>query len=205
MKRLAAITVLITMICPVTSRAIIGVSIGGKVGYANYKGDILPSSGDVGDAVTYGAVLEIGTLPVVDVELHANYFAKDFLYAYDVAGVPVSGEFEFRDISLHALVKKNLIALPASPISLYVGGGIGWHLINTEVAKGAASVNPSQADNPFSLFSNNAKVGADGMVGVKIAPPVFPLAIYGEGRFGRIFTDEPINTTTIGAGLMLRF
>ena len=40
---------------------------------------------------------------------------------------------------------------------------------------------------------------------MRLAPPVMPIAVFGEARFGRIFTDEPLTTTTIEGGLMLRF
>ena len=204
MKRLTAIVCLLVLCYPVVSHALVGVAFGGKLGYANYTGDILPSSGDVGNALMYGAVLEITTLPVLDFEFHANYFSKDFTYAYAVAGTPVSTEFEFRDFHILAMVKKNLVTVPASPFSLFVGAGLGWHLINTEVAKNAVN-DPAAADTPFELFANNAKMSGHGLVGVKIAPPMFPLAIYGEARFGQIFTDDRLTTTQVEAGLMLKF
>lgn len=204
MRRLFIIIAIIAIAYPASAWSIAGIGFGGKLGYATYSGDILPSSGDVGGAVTYGAVLEISTLPVLDFEFHANYFAKDFSYTYDVVGVPVTTDFEFRDISLVAIAKKNVVPLPGSPLSLYVGGGLGWHVMNTEVATGALG-DPSLADDPFSLISNTGKASVIGMLGVKIAPPVFPLALFGEARFGRIFTDEAINTTEMEAGVMLKF
>ena len=204
MKRLLLLIAVISMAYPSTSSAIVGVSFGASVGYANYSGDILPSSGDLGEGLQFGAVLEITTLPVIDLEFHANYFTKDFAYTYDVGGVPVSTDFEFRDVSVLALAKKNLMPVPASPLSLYVGAGLGWHMMNTEVAKGALG-NPAQADNPFGLLSNTGKASAQGMVGLKIAPPVFPLAVYGQYRFGRIFADEAVNISEIEAGVMMKF
>lgn len=204
MRRIIPIISLIVMVYPAVASAIVGVGLGGKVGYANYTGDILPSSGDVGSGTVYGAVLEISSFPVVDLEMHVNYFSKDFEYTYAVTGVPTTTSFQFQDVHLLAMAKKNLISLPASPLGLYIGGGVGWHLINTEVAKGA-SYDSAAADDPITLFKNNAKMSGHGLVGAKISPPVFPLAIFGEARFGRIFTDTGINTTQIEAGLMLKF
>jgi hypothetical protein len=192
------------MIYPAAAAAVVGVAIGGKVGYADYTGDILPASGDVGTGVMFGAVLEFSALPVIDFELHANYFAKDFEYTYNVASVPVSTEFEFRDIHVLALAKKNLIAIPMSPLGVYIGGGVGWHLINTEAAKGFA-YNATAADNPAELMSNSARLSGHGLLGIKISPPAIPLAIFGEARWGRIFTDEGLNTTQVEGGLMLSF
>lgn len=204
MKKVIALMLLAVVVYPVSSMAFTGVSVGGKIGYANYTGDILPSSGDVGNSVAFGAVLDIETFPLFDLELHAGYFTKDFTYTYAVGGVPVSADFEFRDLNVLAVLKKNLINVPASPLGLYVGAGLGLHLINTEVAK-SVTANPSLADNPFSLFSNSAKTSGHGLVGVKISPPLAPLALFGEARFGRIFTDPGINVTQIEAGVMLKF
>jgi hypothetical protein len=192
---------------PVCSSALVGVAFGGKVGYANYKGDILPASGDVGNSFFYGAVLQVNTLPLVDLEFHANYFSKDFLYSYDVGGVPVEAAFDFTDFHLLALAKKNLISLPGSPFQMYVGGGVGWHLLNTEVARDVADTpeDPSLADNPIALFDNHAKMSGHGLAGVTLSVPVLPFAIYGEGRYGVIFTDEKLKTLQIEAGLMFSF
>lgn len=204
MKRSMLLIAILAVAYPASSSAVAGISFGGSVGIASYSGDILPSSGDLGDGVQYGAVLEITTLPAVDLELHANYFAKDFTYTYNVASVPVSTAFEFRDVSVKAILKKNLIPAPGSPLALYVGGGVGWHMMNTEVAQGAIG-DPSLADDPFALMANTGKPSAEGMLGVKIAPPAIPLAVYGQYRLGRIFADESVNTSEIEAGLMLKF
>jgi hypothetical protein len=204
MKRFILAIAALAAVYPVSAFAVSGLSLGGSVGIASYSGDILPGSGDLGDGVQYGAMLEITTLPGVDFELHANYFAKDFTYTYNVASVPVSTAFEFRDVSLSAIVKRNLISMPGSPLSLYVGGGAGYHVMNTEVAQGAVG-NPSQADDPYTLFANTGKMSAEGMVGLKISPMAFPLAIYGQYRLGRIFADDAVNTSEIEAGLMIKF
>jgi hypothetical protein len=204
MRKITILICLLAMSYPVTASAVVGLGLGGKVGYANYTGDILPSSGDVGSGPMFGAVLEVSTFPVVDLELHAGYFSKDFEYQYNIAGVPTTTQFQFQDFHVLAMAKKNLIALPGSPLGLYVGGGLGWHLINTEVAKGF-SYDSTVADNPVALFANSAKMSYNGLVGAKISPPLFPLAIFGEARYGRIFTDEQISTTEIEAGLMMKF
>jgi len=184
--------------------AVAGVGLGASVGIANYSGDFLPSSGDLGEGVQYGAVLEITTIPVIDFEFHANYFEKNFTYTYDVAGTPVGTAFDFRDISVKAIAKKNLFPMPASPLKLYVGAGVGYHLMNTEVARNAIG-NPTQADSPFELLANTGKTSIEGMFGIQLAPPVAPLAVYGQYRFGRILTDNRISTSEIEAGVLLKF
>ena len=202
MRKLIVVLSVVIVGYAASASAVTGVALGGKVGYANYTGDILPASGDVGGSAMFGAVLEIGTFPVLDFELHANYFSKDFTYTFDAGGVPVSGTFEFRDFHVLVLAKKNLISVPMSPLGLYVGGGLGWHLMNTEVAQ-AAAINPALSG--IDLFSNSVKASGHGLLGIKLSPPVFPLAIYGEARFGRIFAADGINTTEIEGGLLLKF
>jgi hypothetical protein len=195
------------MCYPAVAHSIVGVSVGPKVGWAGYNGDVLPASGDVGGGALYGAVLEISSFPLVDFELHANYFTTPFTYTYDVAGSPVSTDLDFRDVHILALVKKNLIPVPGSPFSLHIGGGIGWHVINTEIIKGTLAGNPppSQADDPVTLFQNNAKMSGHGLAGMRLKFPVMPLAIYGETRYGVIFTDEKLRTFQIEAGVLLSF
>lgn len=204
MRAMMFITGLLVIGYPISASALVGVGLGGKVGHTNYSGDVLPGSGDVGGGTSFGAILEITTLPVIDFELHANYFSTPFQYTYDVATVPVTTEFDFQDFNVIAIAKKNLISVPMSPLGLYVGGGVGLHVINTEVAQGY-NYDSVNADNPVDLLASSGRLSGHGMVGVRLAPPVLPLAIFGEARFGRIFTEEPITTTEIEAGLMLKF
>ena len=108
MKKLFTLMFVVSMTYTMSASAGTGVAIGAKVGNTKYSGDILPSSGDVGNALTYGAVLEISTLPVIDLELQLNYASTEFTYTFDVAGNPVSTTFDFRDVYGLAIVKKNL-------------------------------------------------------------------------------------------------
>lgn len=202
MRKIIALCLVVIVSYASPALAFTGVAIGGKVGYANYTGDILPASGDVGSSTVFGAMLEIATLPMLDFELHVNYFSKDFTYTFDVLGLPVSETFAFRDFHVLMLAKKNLISAPLSPIGIYLGGGVGWHLINTEVAQ-AQVINPALSG--IDLFSNSVKASGHGLIGLKLSPPVFPLAVYGEARFGRILAADGINTTEVEGGLMLKF
>lgn len=195
------------MVYPVSAGALTGLSVGAKLGSANYSGDILPGAGDVGSDLSYGLIIGIGALPMLDFELRGGYFTKDFEYAYTVAGVPARASFEYRDVSLTALAKKNLVGAPGFPFALYVGGGLGWHWINTELAQDVATgtIGPSEADDPVSLFKNNAKLSGEGVAGVKISFPAFPLMVFGETKYGVIFTSDRLTVFEFAGGLMIRF
>jgi hypothetical protein len=192
---------------PVGAWALTGLSVGGKIGYADYSGDIFTGSGDLGAGTSYAVILGFGTVPVVDFEIQASYFSKDFDFAYDVGGVPVETSFEYRDVGMTALLKKSVFSAPGAPFAVYVGGGVGYHVINTEVAAGLAggSVSPSDADNPFALMENTGSMSGEGMVGLKLSAPAFPLVAFGEFSYGVIFTSERLTQKTFAAGLMIRF
>ncbi len=205
--KLIRVTILLLMALPYYANAVPGMSIGAKIGKASYSGDILPNSGDVGSSVFYGFILDITAVPALDFEVQANYFAKDFRYKYDLAGVPQSVDFEFRDVNVILLAKKNIFSTPGGPISFFVGGGVGLHLLNTELAQSAVggSFNPAAADNPFSLFANNSKTAGHGAAGIKLTFPASPLSLYGQGRYGRIFAGDGVSIYSVEAGLLLGF
>lgn len=192
---------------PVSSSALVGISVGAKVGYADYGGDIFPGSGDLGTGVGYAAILAFGAVPVVDFQLRASYFTKDFDYAYDAGGVRYETSFEYQDAAITAILTKNVFAPPGSPFGVYVGGGIGYHVINTEAAIAAADGSLSAADtgDPFSLMKNVGKPSAEGIVGLKVGAPVFPLSAFAEFGYGAIFTSERLSFSQFSAGVLLTF
>jgi hypothetical protein len=215
MRKLLILLFVIAAGYPSLSAAGAGVGIGAKVGYADYSGDILPSSGNLGVATYYGGVLEITTLSVIGFEFHANYLTRNFEYTYNFAGVDYTTTFEYQDFFVIALLKKNLISVPASPIALYIGAGPGWHLINSEVVLQAVgpefdptqdrTLDPSIAENPVALMKNSVKMSADVMLGLKISLPVMPLAVFSEARYGMVFTEESLRSFQIEVGAMLTF
>jgi hypothetical protein len=215
MKNILVIICVFAAAYPSLSFAGAGVGIGAKVGYADYSGDVLPSSGDVGMSTYYGAILEITSLPFIGFEFHANYLTRDFEYTYNYGGIGYTTDFEFQDFFVNVMVKKNLIRVPTSPIALYVGAGPGWHLINTEVAMEAVGadfnptqgldLDPSAVENPMVLMKDSVKMSVDVMLGLKISVPALPFAIYGESRYGVVFTEETLRSLQIEAGAMLSF
>jgi hypothetical protein len=207
MRKLLCLIGFVTIVYPVGAAALTGISVGGKIGMADYGGDIFPGSGDLGSGTGYAVILGFGTVPVVDFEIRASYFAKDFGYSYDVAGVPVEASFEYRDVGLTALLSKSVFAPPGAPFAFYIGGGVGYHVINTEVAAAivSGSATPDDADNPFALMENTGKMSGEGLVGLRLGAPVFPVAAFVEYGYGVIFTAERLTRSEFAAGIMIRF
>jgi hypothetical protein len=201
MRKILIITIVVLIAYPISASALTGLAIGAKAGLSQYSGDVLPGSGDVDGGLSWGLVLGIGTLPMLDLELRAGYFQKDFTYSYASGGLTVDIPFEFRDMSIAALLKREF-APPASPLAVYVGGGLGMHWMNTEVGT-LYSVSPP--DNTVDILANTGKMSGEGLAGLKLSAPGLPLVIFGEARYALIFATERITTTEFSGGLMLSF
>jgi hypothetical protein len=207
MRKTVFILFLMAIGYPAAASALVGISVGGQVGYSNYSGDVFPGSGDLGMGTSYGLILGFGALPVVDFQLRASYFTKDFDYAYDYAGVSYETSFEYRDVAMTALLTKSVFSPPGSPFKVYLGGGIGYHVINTEVALAVAegSVPAGDVGDPFTLLKNTGKASGEGLAGVKVGAPGFPLTAFGEFSYGVIFASEKLTRSQFSAGILLSF
>jgi hypothetical protein len=207
MRKAVFILCIIAMSYPVGAAAITGISIGAGVGYTDYSGDVLPASGDLGSGTGYAVILGFGAVPVLDVQIRASYFTKEFGYTYSALGVDYQTSFEYRDVAVTALLMKSLFSPAGSPVNLYVGAGLGYHVINTEVALALAggSISIEDADDPITLMQNTGKVSGEAVAGLKLSAPVFPLAAFGEFSYGFIFASERLSVSRFTAGLMLKF
>jgi hypothetical protein len=207
MRKVILVTIFILMIYPVGASALTGLSIGGKIGSMDYSGDIFPGSGDLGSGTSYAVILGIGAMPMLDLELRASYFAKDLAYSVEYAGQTYAAGFEYRDVGVTALLVKDIFAPPGAPFSAYIGGGLGYHVINTEAAIAVAqgTISAADADNPIALMDEVGKMSGEGVAGVKISAPAFPLAAFGEFKYGVILTEERLTMMELSGGLMIRF
>jgi len=207
MKRLALVICILAITYPISADALVGISMGAKVGVAQYNGEVLPGSGDVGGGTQWGFLVGFGALPVVDLEFRANYFSKEFNYTYDALGTPIATSFKFEDASAIALLKANVFSPPGAPFGFYVGAGAGFHWLNTELAVALAQgvAPPSSVNNLVPFLETTAKPSGIGLVGLRVSAPAFPLAVFGEASYERIFATEKVNVTQVSMGLVLQF
>ncbi len=159
------------------------------------------------EARSGGLIFGIGALPIVDLEFRANYFSKAFNYTYDAFGTPVATSFKFEDASAIALLKANVFSPPGAPFGFYVGAGAGFHWLNTELAVALADgvTPPTSVNNLAPSLQTTAKPSGVGLVGLRISAPAFPLAVFGEASYERIFATEIVNVTQVSVGIMLQF
>lgn len=193
-----------------SSEAITGLGFGVHGGVGNYTGNVFKytldfpdgtqktiESGDVGSSFQFGGHIKFGALPIVDLYLNVDYFSKDdfYVYNYYVPGIsePVYTQtVDFRDLYVSVDAKLNIYSLPASPVALYLGGGIGSHLLNTELVERVSDTNeaPTNLQSAVKFFEDNGRVDIHGLFGVKVNPPVVPLEFFLEGRFAFIKTQD---------------
>jgi len=133
-----------------------------------------------------GVHLKIGTLPIIDLEVSAEYSwrkKKDILYKYNPEGLPnftpFKADFTIRDLSLNATGKYNF-SFPG--IKPYIGAGVGIHRILYEISVDTISV---------ILPENENKIGFHGVAGLSLKLPVFPFEFFAEGRYTFINTKQP--------------
>jgi hypothetical protein len=207
MRKALFITVLILISYPVGSAAVTGLSIGGRIGTSDYSGDVFPGSGNLGSGTSYAVILGIGSMPMLDFELQASYFAREFNFSYDVGGNVYDTSFEYRDVAMTALLKKSIFAPTGAPFALYLGGGVGYHVINTEaaVALSQGTLTVDEANDPLTMMDNIGRMSGEGVVGLKLSAPAFPLAAFGEFSYGVIFTEERLTVMELAGGLMIKF
>ncbi len=135
-----------------------------------------------------GGHVKIGTLPVLDFEVAAEYAWKkmDLYEGY---------KLKISDFSITATAIYNVKLVPAPMVTPYVGAGLGTHKLVYSIDKEEGF----QDDIP--LDEDATKMGYHGLLGVKIHPPMFPLEFFAQYRYTYISTDEEATKySTILAG-----
>ena len=63
----------------------------------------------------------------------------------------------------------------------------------------------NQATDPIELYKRTGKLSWNGAAGVRLKAPVLPVAVYGEGHYGRINIGGGVNTVEMELGALLSF
>lgn len=137
----------------------------------------------------FGAHFYSDLLPIVDLELSADAALRKYDITY-INAVPdtTREEVTFARLSLCGTLKKTLIKIPPvlSVVSLYAGLGGGVHLISPVISKALILdklSGPSDVLTPEDVLEDMTKLGGHALVGLKIKPPAFPLALNLDGKY----------------------
>ena len=138
-----------------------------------------------------GGHFYIDALPFFDIEASVDAALRKYTATYKVGNNVIdSREVYFGRLSAYATIRRDLIKFPpVVPIAaLYLGGGLGYHLVAPVAgpklvvdAIGTGSINSSP--NFEDKVKREGSFGYHGLVGVRLKPPIIPLAFRLEGKY----------------------
>lgn len=205
MKRLIGLTSVLIFLLFSSSHALTGLGIGVRVGtiqnYDNPGLDAFSSFLSLDKMPVLGVHLKIGTLPLVDFELSAEYAWKKKNILVPMGIYNLKGDFTVSDFSLNATGKYHLSVPVFKP---YVGAGAGFHrLIYKLDIEGMVE--------PIILPENESRLGLHAVAGVALKAALLPFEVFIEGRYTHIKTRQDrldtssTNYSSIMAGATLNF
>ncbi len=185
MRRTIALTWILTILFFSTSYAITGLGIGVRGGiiqnYNNPGLDAFSSSLSLDKMPFFGAHLKIGTLPLVDLELSAEYAWKKKEVSVFMGIASLKGDFTVSDFSLNATAKYHLLSIPV--FRPYVGAGAGFHhLIYRLDIEGMLE--------PIIVPENESRLGLHAVAGIALKSAVLPFEVFAELRYTHIKTRQ---------------
>jgi opacity protein-like surface antigen len=188
-----------------SAHAVTGISLGVRGGTASLndeRKDLFGSEIDLVESLELdgmtllGVHVNIGTLPIIDLTVSAEYAWKSCDSKYSIPGEDEGiGEVTYHHFSLNGSVKYKILktVLPVKP---YVGAGLGLHYLNSSI-----DLPEINATIPLSDYSSS-RTGAHALGGVLVSFPILPFEIFAEGRYGVIFTeDESVENVSLYGGL----
>ena len=202
MRRSIGLTVVLLIICFSTSHALTGLGIGAKGGiiqnYDNPGLDAFPSSLSLDRMPVLGVHLKIGTMPLVDFEISAEYAwkKKDVLMFIDTDSL--KGDFTVSDFSLNATGKYHFLSIPV--FKPYVGAGAGFHRL-------IYKLDIEGLGEQIIIPENESRLGLHAVAGVSLKSAVLPFDVFAEWKYTHIKTRQEewdtssTNYSTIMAGI----
>jgi hypothetical protein len=179
----------IVVLLPVMASAQTGLGV--RAGSIAVSGDYI----EMDPTTAFGAHLAIGFIPILKVQVGAEYLKGTATYSYDVLDV----EEDYQAISLFADVRYPISVLPLFPIKPVVGGGLNLNLMSyLDEATYSGGVSTDPAD-----FTHT---GYHLMFGLLFDPPVLPFTITAEYRIQSIaLEDDTVTNKGVVVGLTFGF
>jgi outer membrane protein W len=200
MKRIVILISVLSIILIANSAfAVVGI---GARGGMNMFADDPPGNGPM-----FGAHLKLDfPLTPISVELSGELFQKTYDEEFAYGGETVEYETKFRNISANATLKYYMKLMPLSPIKPYIGAGAGLHVMSYEVEyEGETIIIPEDAQAGMEP-EDVSKLGIHGVLGMDIKLPVMPFALFVEGKYTSVFTEEEsTNFTSLYGGINFGF
>lgn len=202
-RKVAALIALLVVSLSASGAHSAGFGIGASIGTMSYNGQVLPGAGDPDGDLRYGVHVKMSPIPIFDLELRGEYFKTNFAYSFDPApGTTVNTDMEFQDFAMYLSLRYKFFSGPGVPVSLYASGGLGWHLINTEILSAlGASVSSLSVEN----LTSESRMGWHAIVGGQFSTIGFPFAVFVEGRYETVDLEaDNLSGTGVYGGLTLQ-
>ena len=227
MKKTAALLSLIILACLATDPALAVLQLGFHVGMdrnARDESSIEPftgpdlsgtetvslRSGKITDPFLVGASLRFGALPFLDFEAGLEGSFASYKYGYQYGSAPsAEEEILFGRLSAYGNVKMSMLSLPM--FKVYVGGGMGYHLMTPLISRSLVEKRLEGADDYEldirSILDREGALGFHALGGLRIKPAFIPLAVKLEARYHMLpknsFGDDTNRFLAIVLGLEL--
>ncbi len=183
--------IVLVLLLPAAAGAQTGLGV--RAGSISVSGDNI----EMDPTTAFGAHLAIGFIPILKVQVGAEYLKGTATYNYG-GGLPDLDQ-DFQAISLFADVRYPISVLPLFPIKPVVGGGLNLNLmsyVDKDTFLGGLSNDPAD-------FTHS---GYHFMIGLLFDPPILPFAITAEYRIQSISLDSgSITNKGFVAGLTFGF
>ena len=140
------------------------------------------------ELIIVGVHLKVGTLPVIDFDLFADY-------GFASKDISSQVKLKLHDFSIGATAKKMFGATLFKP---YIGAGAALHAMAYEFE--------TDLGTPLPIPDNESILGFHFLGGVELDFPIFPLTPYAEGRYNIITTSgDKTKYFQLSGGLTMNF
>jgi len=183
----------VVVLLPVVASAQTGLGV--RAGSIAVSGDHV----EMDASTAFGAHMAIGFIPVLKVQVGAEYLKGTATYNYGT-GLPDLEE-DFQAISLFVDVRYPISVLPLFPIKPVVGGGLNLNLMS--YVDQATFLSGSGLTGDPADYTNS---GYHLMFGLLFDPPVLPFTITAEYRIQSIaLEDDTVTNKGVVVGLTFGF
>lgn len=191
MKRLIWLLPVFVVLSFSTSHAVTGLGIGVKGGiiqnYDNPGLDAFLPSLSLERMPALGVHFKMGTLPMVDFELSAEYAWKKKNVLVFIGADSLKGDFTVSDFSLNATAKYHFSVPVFKP---YLGAGAGFHRLIYQL-------DIEGMGEQIILPENESRLGLHAVAGIAIKASVLPFEIFAEWKYTHIKTrQEELDTSS---------
>ncbi|MFH1009011.1 MAG: hypothetical protein V1800_16175 [Candidatus Latescibacterota bacterium] len=143
--------------------------------------------------IVFGGHFYVDVLPVIDLEISADVAVQQYhiVYQRKTLGGILDEEKEedatFGRIGIYATIRRDLFVFPpvVHTVAFYAGGGMGVHLITPIISEAFLFDNIGSPEDQLDvddLIKEATRVGGHLLAGVRIKPPIIPIALSVEAK-----------------------